>query len=319
MSSKNYYAFLILILLTVSGFGQQGDRVPITAGKPAPEPGARTYKSAAPDFRIYHTPSPEEIRAKAKQVELDLLNGDSSRLDAPEDYYRKYAALLQDKTAALARVYPDRDCFKVEPTVSVERAEKCADSLPLLGDGSYYSFRYRSNLNQRNDGVSRVPVRLHRADIHFTGGNITVGIGDYQQGLIAEITNASFETLNKNSPELKFLKNYKPDRRPSYVSAQKNILKKGINGNGINYADSVPVKTDAFYIMRSISYLPPTGWDIGSPKQMEISRNLYDGFDIRTDSIIAFKVVGQEPDGSILLLWKELTGKEGPALKVEYK
>lgn len=309
---KTCLLIITLVLLTTNGFGQSG----VTVGKPAPDP---FPKATVTEVRgnPYHILTPKEISARIKQDELNALNGDVSRMNAPGSYYAKYAALLSGGTVNLARLYPDRNCFKAEPVVSVAQAEKCADSLPLLGDGSYYSFRYRSNLNQKND-ANGIPGKINWADIQFVEGKIKVGVDDYQQGLIAEIADTPFETLSKNSAEIRFLKDYKMEQRLEKLGEQKGLFQKGIDADRVRYADSAAAKVNSFYVMRSAAYRYDHVYTANlSPEQIDISMKTTDEFQLRNDIIVAFKIVGQEPDGSIIILWKELVVKKGPNLKAK--
>lgn len=47
---------------------------------------------------------------------------------------------------------------------------------------------------------------------------------------------------------------------------------------------------------------------------MVFAGQIFNRMEIRNDSIIGFQVVGQEDDGSIIILWKQLSVKDSPVM-----
>lgn len=332
---KGILAFPVIIALGSAGFAQT-----VTKGSnPAPRaisgqaqrdtsadlPGnqrdSETLRvTKAPDtiFQPVLNPSPQMKLDKIRAEEQSVLNEDAKRVMPPGEYYAKYAAFLKDKKTGIARLYPDKNCFADETVVSVKQAEKCADLLPVIGDGSYYSFRLRSSLNQKSTRIMGKPVKTERADIHYVGGRIEVGSLNVQ-GLIAEVSDTKFEALDKSSAEVKFLKDYKPKSDLKDVAGQKKALMRGIEVDGITYSDSVAARTGSVYILRSIAYRHFTPLRLFTKEEMYILDKVIDDSDLRIDTTVAFKLIGQEPDGSLIILWKELSQKPAPILKGLFK
>lgn len=216
--------------------------------------------------------------------EEEALAGEVGRLRPAESYFRQFADFLEDDDTGLARLFPDMRCDQGR-TVNVGELERCADSLPIRGGGSFYSFRNRTNLNERGAW----------ADIHFIDDRLTVG-GRTEFGLIRELGDVELAGLSLRSAELEFLRKYKPENRVSEVELEKQKLENGLLGG---FASNVPVKLNTTYLLRSVAY------------RQEIS----DWLDKRADVIVAFRIVGREADGSLVLLWRELKSREAPKLK----
>ena len=233
----------------------------------------------------------EEKAEAAKKLEaIEELN---KKVSAPPAYYDRYSAFLKNKNTGLARLFPDQGCSQGK-VVSVQELEKCGIFSEIPGTGSSYSFR-----------LSKIPADtpldyilglISISDIRFTGGNFVVGT-DRTQDIISSIGEIDLEDITLKSESVKFLKDYKTVSTLTKLKSQNVILTKGVNANGYLYSRIVPVKLQITYILRSIAY---------SPESYKTFWN--------TDQIAAFKVVGQEADGSVILLWKILKEKSAPAL-----
>jgi hypothetical protein len=321
MINKPIFTTFILILLTASGFGQTSRPIDLPSNSnTTPDTQAinretdRLLKEGTtiPFGMIGNVSSESKLKA-AKKMESDILKGDAIRLQAPAEYATNNAAGLKDKRAALARVYADKGCYS-SATVSVNQADDCAEELPIWGGGSFYSFRLKTNVNQKMSWATGAISNADRADIHYINGRFLVG-SESVQGLIAEVANVNFDSLNKNSPEIKALKEYKPDNEAAKFINQREAIRRGIVFDGYNYSDSVAAKVGSTYILRSIAYrmiAPSQGLTDEQFFPVMISLDI---FDLRTDSIVAFQIVGKEKDGSLILLWKELNQKDAPIFK----
>lgn len=201
-------------------------------------------------------------------------------LPVPSEYYQRYAGFLKNKKTTLARLYIDKGCDKGK-TVTVQELERCAAVVPVKGGGSFYSFRY---------GMNSLDIR-DWWDIHFVNDVFAVGNGTVQS-IIVELGDIDLRDAAK-SKALKYLRKYDMKDRLAEIKEQNTALKKGINQNGFIYSNIAPVKLDQTYAVRSVAYLY---------KERPLSVYNYTGVDIT----VVFKVVGQEKDGSLILLWKEL-------------
>lgn len=222
-----------------------------------------------------------EERKKRKKAE--------AMLKPPAAYRAKFNIFLKDKKTDLARLFVDKNCDN-KMTVAVKDFEKCADAVPLKGGGSFYSFRHRSGLIY---DANWSDIKLADSPRRLAVGNTDV------QGIIAEIGEVNLEEVNLESAALKFLVDYRPKIVSAEVGKQVEFFKAGLNSNGFSYADSAPVLLNHTYVLRTIAYRSE-------------SKNPTDK---RDDLIVVFKIVGQEDDGSLIILWKELSRAASPVLK----
>lgn len=219
--------------------------------------------------------------AARRKEEIENWNKTKAMLRPPSTYYDQLAEVLKNKNMNLARLFVEKNCDQGK-TVSVQELERCDGVIPVMGGGSYYSFRLKDNAFLKGDWW----------DIHFTDNKFVVG-NDTVQTIISEIGKIDLQTINLKSKALAFLKNYKPKHNLAEIKEQNKILEKGISFNNFTYSNSAAVKFNSTYVLRSVAY-----------RLKHDPRVDYLGKGI--DSFVAFKIVGREADGSLILLWKEL-------------
>ena len=231
---------------------------------------------------------PKQISAELKNVyarkalenaeKTTILKEAEQKLLAPSQYYEKYASFLLEKKTGLARIFVDKGCG-IGKKVSAAELENCGDVIPVRGGGAFYSFRYKSNhFYGISDGWDLYLYKGHK----FLAGNDTV------QTLIADLGNVNFDELSLKSKAFDFLDDYDPVSSLAEIKEKNKILKNGISANGYTYSNMANVNLDSTYIVRTVAY--------------KRSKFLSHG----TDLTLAFKIVGREPDGSLIILWREL-------------
>lgn len=228
------------------------------------------------------------------EEEREILEDTKQKLAVPSDYYNKFAEFLKSKKYGIARLFLDKGCGQGLVT-NIQELERCADVPQIKGGGSLFSFRF----GKISDFLSLKSISyiLEQSDIHFVENKFVVG-NETTQDLISNIGELNLENLDLKSDAFKFLIDFKPRRTKSEFSAQKSELDAGINENGFLYSTSAPVKLNNTYALRTIAYYK---------KRHDYRWN--------KDLLIAFKVVGQEQDGSIIILWKKLKEKGGILFK----
>lgn len=264
------------------------------------------------DTEVRRTPD-EATRRDIEKRESDLRNlkipGQTSSLPngsaipesysemfiVPARYYDEYASFLKSKKSGLIRIFADTGCYQGK-TVTVAELERCAEAVPIQGGGSFYSFRLGSHSSNRQDWWD-----IHFADNKILAGNATV------QAVISEIGNVNFRDITLKSKAFGFLSEYKPKTTLSDIKEENKILEKGLNSNGFTYSNAVSAKLNSTYIARIIAYSIK-----GEP---EISQFPWGALTKNIDIKLAFKVVGIEQDGSLILLYKELK-REFPRKKL---
>lgn len=243
--------------------------------------------------------SPREVEKETEADKQKAIEEINRILSTPPEYGVRYAEFLKGKKTGLARVVPDRGCDKGK-TVSVKELERCSDTAPIWGAGSRYSFRL-------NDIPSDLPLwviqgLIANSDIHFIDGKFLVGTKNMLD-IIADIGDTDLANVDLQSDSLKFLKSFDPKDSREGIEKQRKVLTNGITENGFLYSTSATIVPDRTYVLRSIAFGR-------SPRQGQT----YFGF-WNTDTITAFRVVGLEKDGGVVLLWKELKESRGHLLR----
>lgn len=247
----------------------------------------------------------QEAKMKEKMLErqefIDELN---EKWSVPKKYHEKYAGFLKNDKRGLSRILPDKNCGG-GAVVTTAELERCANLPPVKGAGSLYSFR----LNELPDylDVRGIQAAIAESDMHFVDGQLIVGKG-FTMDIITELGRINIEDMDSKSPALKFLNKWKEARSGDEFEEQKLLLEEGINQDGYLFSNTVELKADTTYLLRSINYYanrtPPTAVEYLL------------GF-THTDILVVFQVVGMEDDGSVVLLWKRLKINSAPVLKIK--
>jgi hypothetical protein len=234
----------------------------------------------------------EYERAKAEAIaELN------SQFAIPETYRNKYADFLKQKNTGIAKMFPDSNC-DVGLTVAVEELERCHKSPQVKGSGSRYSIKF----NWLPDYISVEQIRnlFKDADIYYNGNSLLFG-NENTQSIVSEIGEVNFEEVTLEAPVGKFLTKFKPSRTKTEFQQQTKILQKGINDNGLLYANFSAVNLNSVYIFRSITFS-----ESNPPNRFAFWNR---------DLLVGFKIVGRGDDGSIIFIWKKLKEKTAPYLE----
>lgn len=249
-------------------------------------------KASAPGFRRKLTPEQKALRRDSKKYAKKL----EELQAAPASYHEKFAALLAaDKKMNLVRLFPDKGCdIMKKKVVSVENSERCAEVIPVAGGGAYYSFKEKSNYFFYAYGAD-----LYFTEDKFYGGSAFPMGNSFNEGIISEIGDVALETLDLESEPFKFL--VENDPKPNLIEMKKFGLKlqMGITSGEFLYSTAAPLKLNSVYVLRSVAYKP----------FLAVTRQRRAMLDIKgtnKDIFVAFKAVGRENDGSVILLWKQL-------------
>lgn len=237
-------------------------------------------------------------QAKENQAEkVKVLAEINAKYYVYKSYRNKYAEFLKGKNTGIARMFPDINCDK-GLTVTVQDLERCANNPQVKGSGSRYSIRFREiPANYSLDII--LGLFEYAADMYYTDEKMMVG-NRLTQSIISDAGNLDIETLDLKSEAFSFIKSFKPSKNIKDVEIKNKILENGIKSNGYTYSNTVPIKLNSTYVLRSIAFsnmTTPAFWN--------------------TDIYVAFKVVGKEDDGSIIFIWKKLKQKKSPTLELK--
>lgn len=228
----------------------------------------------------------EPLYRKLTAEEMALLAPGADKLSANE-------AFLKQKNTGLIKLILDRDC--AENLNVVKATAECA-KYAMPGAGSAYSFRKE---------MHRL-VRL--ADLNFRR-NTFQALGTLTHGIMTSLGDVPVGSIDLNSPDVKFIVDFKPAKDINTAAKIAGDLTKGIKDGGKIYASVLPVKENSTYLLRSIAYRGEAVKVAGSIVYNELD------FDDRRDVIIAFRVIEFVPNESVVILWKELQNKKSPKIK----
>lgn len=207
-------------------------------------------------------------------------------LKPDEKDYEENRAFLDRSKTGIAKVFPDLKCSKY--LIEIGNVP-CLQVFHMVGQGAYYSFKYKSNMETA------------MSEIGFQKGELfVVDFFSYKYksiGFFIDLGDTPIESLEKNSPQLKILKDYHLPKTEAELLREKARIKEGINLGGQTVFPKTKVKLNNTYGLRLANW----------------TDRYYGGED--NDLVVVLRVVRENEDGSIIFIWRELQKKGTPKLK----
>lgn len=210
-------------------------------------------------------------------------------LPNPQDL-RKYERFLEQPRTGIFRLMPDLGCTE---NINIIRADEvCLNFVP---ESSYYSFREKEHT---------IEVL---ADIRLRDGYL-ISDGILSQGILVHLGEIELEKIARQSEGLEFLASFAPQQQGIEAQKQYFQLMRGVKVGNYVYKKALLMIENATYALRVVAYR-------GSAFRVfrGFRFDLLDG-DKRIDLTLAFRVIRQESDGGITLLWKEIERREAPRI-----
>lgn len=151
-------------------------------------------------------------------------------------------------------------------------------SITLRGGGAFYSF---SHLTHEYGGGS---------DLALDQGHFWVGFAGTDYGFFTNLGDVPLESVSVDTPAAAVFAAYKAAKDEAAAKTEYRRFVSAVYLGGVPIRNRVPVRLNSTYLLRSIGYL-------------------------RSDVLVAFRVVRIDSDGSVTLLWKLLTKFETPNTK----
>ena len=197
---------------------------------------------------------------------------------APSDRDRAaHATFLTQPNTGLVRLLPRQiaeSSFYRKPPVKIN------------GGGAYYSFAYRSHEYGSGSDLELGPPVFNGGAEHYY---LSVGFAGADFGMLTNLGETPLETLTVNDSRAEFLRTYKPPQRESEARRESRRFHPGVTIDGVRYIGHLPVQVGATYLLRSINY-------------------------DTSDVLVAFRVVRQDKDESLIIAWKMLKQFGRPTL-----
>jgi hypothetical protein len=226
---------------------------------------------------LYRKPTEEELAAIAPP--LSILN--------------KYSSVLEMPKTKVVRLVREAGCGENTKVVNV--SDECL-RYTMPGGGSSYSFRA---------GTYRL---RHLADVTYEKNEFLV-TGILMHGIIVKLGDLPVENISLQTPGLKYLIDFQPVKDFGKGREIERLLATGVERDGFWYRRALPALDDTTYAMRAVAYHGKVPRAVHGASYNELD------FDKRRDMIVAFRVVNRGPDGSLTIIWRELSNVESPKLK----
>ena len=146
--------------------------------------------------------------------------------------------------------------------------EKYDMKLSIRGGGAFYSF-------------TRLSHEYGSADILLEQGKFKSGFAGFDFGLFISLGDLPLEGVTLENAEVNALAEYQAPPTEAEIRAQYQQTHQGIKLGEFTAASRSPAKVGTTYALRSLE------------------------FDV-SDVLVAFRVIRQDQDGSVVLLWKTL-------------
>lgn len=187
-----------------------------------------------------------------------------------------YATFLKQPHTGLVKLVPQSArAVSVKDLLKTKKANQTPAMFP--GGGAFYSFIFRDHSPDI-------------ADLKLRDGQFEVGFSaDVLAGIVV-LGDAAVDSLTTASPGVQTLAQYERPARRKQAIAEHDQLKRGITIADYRISTAAPVRDNTTYAFRSIAYG-------------------------RSDHLIVFRIVKQNADGSVLLLWKRIAKLSPPKLK----
>jgi hypothetical protein len=152
------------------------------------------------------------------------------------------------------------------------------DKLLINGAGAYYSF-------------SRLVHEYgYGSDIELAHGKFTVGFAGADFGFITLIGDVPLDEVTLTHPAIEFLASFKTPTKEPQAREQARISGSGVAAQGFTYSRNTDARINRTFALRSINYRD-------------------------SDVLVAFRVVRQDTDGSLIIIWKLLKDFPTPILE----
>jgi hypothetical protein len=156
--------------------------------------------------------------------------------------------------------------------------EKYQKRITIVGGGAYYSFSRRTH----NYGQG--------SDLSLEQDYFSVGFAGADFGYLLMLNDVSLEAVIPETEGVQFLAALSSPSVEPEARQQQHHAHAGVKHGDFTYKNRLPVHVGKTYVVRSVSYND-------------------------ADTLVAFRVVRKDDDGSVILLWKML--KQFPTPKLD--
>jgi hypothetical protein len=302
--------FLVFISSTLVVCAQSSSGPPITGSTPVPQPSPNFPRSArggtsqavptvgnpgldeavppeglALQQLIVHTYAEPLYRRPTEQELFDIA--------PPSGLANRYRDFLKRPNTGIFRLTADSGCSENSKVINVSDA--CL-KYTMPGAGNSYSFRV---------GTYRI---RDLADLNFSNNALGVS-GMMMNGILVNLGNVPVEGVTLRTKGVEYIAKFQPATNFETASTVNEKLVAGIEADGFFYRRYLTAVDNSTYVLRAVAYHGKLFRSVRG-----VQYNEFD-FDKRRDVIIAFRVVYRDTDGSVIIVWSQLSNVDSPKLK----
>lgn len=253
-------------LLTIFIFTHLSVTFSLAQGGTAEQDRVREQVYQEANSRSKQTEQYERPASGLPKIITKLSQEDKLKLSPPTEDVAKYSQFLKNRNTGIVKLLELTNC---DSKIINVNDTKCLEVPQIFGNGAYYSFSARSY------------VEIRSLDIKYFSNKFVA----FQKGLFTDLGDIPLENFDF-SKEVKLLKKFNLGSNDSLFSRFWSIEERkkfatGVEIGGKLYKNEIPLKVETTYLFRSDKYKLPK-------------------------RILAFRVIRQDVDESVVLIWKEL-------------
>lgn len=247
---------------------------------------------------------PEISGRRTKRLTKEEIEKINAIIAPDAEDLEKYKVFLKQSDTGIFRLLPDFGC----ETKNIIRVDgECENFVP----GKWaYSFR------QENYADKELQDMAFTADEFVSNGLLT-------QGILVSLGDLELNAITLNSKPLNYLTVFVPATDRKAVGEQYRQISIGVEKDGYLYTKKVKVEENTTYALRTIAYKFKDKWSSrlwfqNQDKTTADERKFGEiNSDRRNDLIIGFRVIRKSENGSITILWKQLSKEKSPRIVYE--
>lgn len=172
---------------------------------------------------------------------------------------------------------PNTGLIRLLPRETFDSYANKKSGITVRGGGAYYSFSRQTH----EYGFA--------IDIGLEQGYLQTGFGGADYGMITKLVGARLEDVSIELPGAIFLAKYSAVANEPEARVEQRRFSSGTTIDGVAYKRRIPVEIGATYLLRSITFE-------------------------QADVLVAFQLVRQDTDGSLIIAWRMLEKYPTPKL-----
>jgi hypothetical protein len=304
----------LFVVMTIALLGGSAESQPLPSG-------SRTTSADGEAYRQIQRQRAMDIRNQAEMRRTEQAAQASARL--PQEKFGRLSAKEKKKIEALRAPKPEdiaaNKDFLAQPNTGIVRL------LPGYNCESKYVVRVDGNCVNMVPGGSSHRFREDAlsGDILFMDDTLIVE-GFFSNSIMTGLGDIPISDVSLTSSGMKYLTDFSPVSELAAVKKQYSEISNGIITDNHAYSNRLSAVANMTYALRIVAYRN------GNNVMKRISREQLRGIepaadsknmmflalkeDTRIDLTLSFRIIRKDTDGSITLIWKELSRKDSPEI-----